>query len=209
MKNSDINCPFLRHFGWGVSHFYRRDLIKWRLCNLGCSFNEWKFCTNSLFFQTRNIFFGNQSTEVPNPFHSSSINFFKCHNLLPLFSIVFLFLPPIFHPSSNLSKCDGWHIFLGKLFMVTSYWMPPSYFSVHNSGKYEFSTFYIWFHDHFSSLLEWYADICQRKVFCSGKLSKYTSVSFLARSGALYKLVRHCTAGPAAHRFKISLFPIG
>ena len=42
------------------------------------------------FLSNKKYFFGNQSTEVPNPFHSSSINFFMCHILLPLFSSFFL-----------------------------------------------------------------------------------------------------------------------
>ena len=61
---------------------------------------------NSLLLQTRNMF-GNQSKIEPNPFPSSEA--------------------PI-----NFCKCDGWHIFLARIFMAT--FLPPSYFSTQNSA---------------------------------------------------------------------------
>ena len=146
VKNSENNCPYITQFGWGASQFSRLDLIKGKLCNLGCSLNEWKFCTNSLFFQTRIFFCGNQSTVEPNSFHSSPINF---------------------------SKCDGWHIFLGKIFMATSYWMPPSYFSVHNWGDISFFMLH-YFTSWLLLFIAWM--ICRhlplRKLFCFRKSSR-------------------------------------
>ena len=68
---------------------------------------EWvEILPNSLLLQTRNMF-GNQSTVEPNPFPSSEA--------------------PI-----NFCKCDGWHIFLARIFMAT--FLPPSYFSTQNSA---------------------------------------------------------------------------
>ena len=90
----------------------------------------------------------------------------------PIFHRPFFF-PPIFLPPINFSKCDGWHIFLGKIFMATSYWMPPSYFSVHNWGDISFFMLH-YFTSWLLLFIAWM--ICRhlplRKLFCFRKSSR-------------------------------------